>query len=102
MQTVVDLTNATGNWNLNKLKTIMSSNIMHELISLNTTSAKNGKDVCMWKRNQASIFTVKSAYNIINSNDTYHDIAESWKSIQKLGYQKGSDNSSGWTNMNVL
>ncbi|KAK4252788.1 hypothetical protein QN277_014330 [Acacia crassicarpa] len=61
-----------GFWDLSRLHSIVSSEVLQRLVSSPTPMQEAGDDVILWNGTHTGIFTVKSAYHLLDKPDEVH------------------------------
>ncbi|KAI5424836.1 hypothetical protein KIW84_030863 [Lathyrus oleraceus] len=82
MEHVKDLLDDRRDWNLEMLNRTFPQNIVDVILTEKPPNQERGVDICIWKGNHSSLFSITSAYELIRC------ITDKYWSSHKFWYQK--------------
>ncbi|CAN1126818.1 Putative ribonuclease H protein At1g65750 [Linum perenne] len=75
---VADLVTSEGSWDFSKLQTILPAEAIDMIAGMSTPAPERGEDQWVWGMDSKGQFTIKSAYNLLRSNQSSSD---RWSSV---------------------
>ncbi|CAN1181654.1 Putative ribonuclease H protein At1g65750, partial [Linum perenne] len=79
-ETVADFVNAEGQWDVEKLLSLLSSTAVDSVVGMPPPKAGSGDDIWVWGGEDSGRFSIKSAYRILHSQPNVLSY-DSWMSV---------------------